>query len=46
MVAQSGGGKVVRNEYKAGFGVPALIAVHNDFSGNSLGRARLIFEKL
>ena len=36
MVAPSGGGKVVRSEYKKGFGVPALVAVHNDFSGHSL----------
>ena len=36
MVAPSGGGKIVRSEYKKGFGVPALVAVHQDFSGNSL----------
>ena len=27
MVAPSGGGKIVRNEFKKGFGVPALVAV-------------------
>ena len=36
MVAPSGGGKIVRSEYKNGFGVPALVAVHQDFSGDSL----------
>jgi len=36
MVAPSGGGKIVRSEYKKGFGVPALVAVHQDFSGESL----------
>ena len=36
MVAPSGGGSIVRSEYKKGFGVPALVAVHQDFSGSSL----------
>ncbi len=36
MVAPSGGGRIVRNEYKKGFGVPSLVAVHNDFSGCGL----------
>tara|TARA_Y100001970_G_scaffold50986_1_gene64573 strand:+ start:4460 stop:5425 length:966 start_codon:yes stop_codon:yes gene_type:complete len=35
MVAPSGGGKVVRSEYQKGYGVPALIAVHQDYLGNS-----------
>ena len=35
MVAPSGGGKIVRSEYKKGFGVPALVAVHKDYSKNS-----------
>ena len=36
MVAPSGGGKVVRSEYENNFGVPALVAVHNDFSKTSI----------
>ncbi len=36
MVAPSGGGAVVRSEYKKGFGVPALIAIENSFSKNTL----------
>ena len=39
MVAPSGGGKIVRNEFKKGFGVPALIAVEKDYSGESLNIA-------
>ena len=39
MVAPSGGGKVVRSEYKNNFGVPALVAVDNDFSGTSMETA-------
>ena len=39
MVAPSGGGAVVRSEYKKGFGVPALIAVEQDFSSNSMSIA-------
>mgnify|MGYP001459239217 CR=1 FL=1 len=35
MVAPSGGGKIVRSEYKKGFGVPALVAVHQDYSKKS-----------
>ena len=36
MVAPSGGGKVVRDSFKDGRGVPTLIAVDNDFTGDSL----------
>ena len=36
MVAPSGGGRVVREQYKKGFGVPALIAIHNDYTKDSL----------
>ena len=36
MVAPSGGGGVVRSEYQKGFGVPALVAVQNDYSGDAL----------
>jgi len=36
MVAPSGGGKVLRDEFIKGSGIPSLIAVHNDFSGDSL----------
>ena len=39
MVAPSGGGKIVRSEYKKNFGVPALVAVHNDFSGDAMNVA-------
>ena len=39
MVAPSGGGAVVRSEYKKGFGVPALIAVEQDFSSSSMNLA-------
>ncbi len=39
MVAPSGGGKIVRSEFKKGFGVPALVAVENDYSGNALDLA-------
>ena len=35
MVAPSGGGKIVRKEYQKGYGVPALIAVHQDHSGDA-----------
>jgi len=34
MVAPSGGGKIVREEYQKGYGVPALIAVHQEFSND------------
>ena len=36
MVAPSGGGQMVRDEYKKGRGVPALLAIHQNFSGNAL----------
>jgi len=35
MVAPKGPGHTVRSEYKGGGGVPALIAVHQDASGNA-----------
>ena len=35
MVAPSGPGKLVREEFVKGSGVPNLIAVHQDFSGNA-----------
>ena len=35
MVAPSGGGKVLRDEFIKGSGIPSIIAVHNDFSGDS-----------
>ena len=40
MVAPSAGGKIVRSEYKKGYGVPSLIAVHNDSSGSALELAK------
>jgi len=40
MVAPSGGGALVRKKYKAGSGVPALIAVHQDFTKDSLELAK------
>jgi ketol-acid reductoisomerase len=36
MVAPKGPGHTVRSEYKRGGGVPSLIAVHQDASGNAL----------
>ena len=36
MVAPGGGGKVVRDSFKDGGGVPTLIAIHRDFTGDSL----------
>jgi ketol-acid reductoisomerase len=39
MVAPSGGGKIVRNEFKKGFGVPALVAVEKDYSGEAFNIA-------
>jgi len=36
MVAPSGGGALVRNKYKEGSGVPSLLAVDQDFTGDSL----------
>src|SRR5574344_624503 len=35
MVAPKGPGHLVRSEFEAGRGVPALIAIYNDVSGNS-----------
>ena len=40
MVAPSGGGQMVRDEYKKGRGVPALLAIHQNFSGNALDTAK------
>lgn len=39
LVAPSGSGKMVRNEFLNGRGVPNLIAVHQDFSGNAISVA-------
>ena len=36
MVAPSGGGALVRKKYKNNSGVPALIAIENDYSNNTL----------
>jgi len=36
MVAPKGPGHLVRAEYMKGSGVPCLVAVHNDYTGNSL----------
>ena len=35
MVAPSGAGSEVRKQYKNGRGIPGLIAVHQDYTGNS-----------
>ena len=35
MIAPKGPGFIVRQEYERGFGVPALIAVHQDFTGEA-----------
>ena len=35
MVAPSAGGAIVRKEYKKGYGVPTLLAVEHDYSGNA-----------
>ena len=40
MVAPSGGGQMVRDEYKKGRGVPALLAIEQNFSGNALDNAK------
>jgi len=40
MVAPSAGGKIVRSEYEKGYGVPSLIAVHNDASGSAFELAQ------
>jgi len=39
MVAPKGPGHLVRSEYEKGAGVPALVAVHQDASGNALKTA-------
>ena len=39
MVAPSGGGKIVRNEFQKGFGVPALVAVEKDYCGEAFNIA-------
>jgi ketol-acid reductoisomerase len=39
MVAPKGPGHLVRSEYVRGAGVPALVAIHQDASGNSLQTA-------
>jgi ketol-acid reductoisomerase len=39
MVAPKSPGHLVRSEYEAGRGVPALVAVHQDASGNALADA-------
>ena len=36
MVAPSGGGQLLRDKFKEGSGIPALLAVYNDCSGNTL----------
>ena len=40
MVAPSSGGQVLRDEYKKGYGVPALIAVEKDFTGDAIELAK------
>ncbi|MDC1051068.1 ketol-acid reductoisomerase [Candidatus Marinimicrobia bacterium] len=40
MVAPSGGGAMVRSEYKKGSGVPSLIAVNQNYSGHALDIAK------
>src|SRR6266699_1922292 len=39
MIAQKSPGHLVRSEFQAGRGVPALVAVHQDASGNALADA-------
>ncbi len=39
MMAPKGPGAIVRREYESGFGVPALIAVEQDFTGRAKKRA-------
>ncbi|MCL2375156.1 MAG: ketol-acid reductoisomerase, partial [Firmicutes bacterium] len=39
MIAPKGPGHTVRSEYKDGKGVPALVAIHQDASGNALKNA-------
>ncbi len=40
MVAPSGGGALVREKYREGNGIPALLAVEQDYSGNGLDIAK------
>ncbi len=40
MVAPSGGGQMVRNEFKKNRGVPALLAIEQNYSGNALDTAK------
>ena len=40
LVAPSAGGQVVRDEYKKNSGVPSLIAVENDFTGDAFELAK------
>lgn len=39
MIAPKGPGHAVRSEYVAGSGIPSLVAVHQDFTGNCLNIA-------
>ena len=39
MIAPKGPGHLVRRQYTAGIGVPGLVAVHQDATGNALGLA-------
>ena len=39
MIAPKGPGHLVRRQYAAGIGVPGLVAVHQDATGNALGLA-------
>lgn len=39
MVAPKGPGHLVRREYERGAGVPALVAIHQDATGNAMKRA-------
>jgi len=39
MVAPSGPGKMVREKYKSGSGIPNLIAIHKDYSGKAFDLA-------
>ena len=40
MIAPKGPGHLVRRQYTAGIGVPGLVAVHQDATGNALGSWR------
>jgi ketol-acid reductoisomerase len=46
MVAPKGPGKLVRETFEAGFGVPALVAVSQDASGNAMKTALAIAKAL